>query len=83
MRKTPAFYFSFLCSFLFQASRMARLSSNLENGRVYFLVVILLPCMFPWDSEQSVAFILPLQSGVLPAMDLLHQPLLQPPTSSV
>lgn len=56
---------------------------NLKNGRVYFLVVILLPCVFPWNSEHGATLILPLQSGVLPALDLLHQPLLQPATSRV
>lgn len=57
--------------------------SNLENGRVHLLVVVLFPSMFPGDSEQSAALILPLEPGVLPALDLLHQPLFQSPTSRV
>lgn len=57
--------------------------SNLENGRVHLLVVVLFPSMFPRDSEQSPRLILPLQPRVLRALDLLHQPLFQSPTSRV
>ena len=57
--------------------------SNLEDGCVHFLVVILFPRMFPWNPEHSVAVVLPLQPTVLTTVDLLHQPLLQPPASSV
>ena len=61
----------------------SKLMSNLENGRVHLLVVVLLASMFPRDSEQSAGLILPLEPSVLRALDLLHQPLLQPPTSRV
>lgn len=57
--------------------------SNLENGSVHLLVVVLFPSMFPRDSEESAAVILPLEPGVLRALDLLHQPLFQSPTSRV
>lgn len=57
--------------------------SNLEDGRVHLLVVVLLPSMFPRDSEQSAALILPLKPSVLRALDLLHQPLFESPTSRV
>lgn len=57
--------------------------SNLENGRVHFLVVILFPCVFPGDPEHGSAVVHPQESGVLRALDLLHQPLLQPATSRV
>lgn len=57
--------------------------SNLENGSVHLLVVVLFPSVFPRDSEESAAVILPLEPSVLPALDLLHQPLLQSPTSRI
>lgn len=60
-----------------------RLMSNLKNGRVHLLVVVLFAGVFPRDSEQSPRLILPLQPRVLPALDLLHQPLFQSPTSRV
>lgn len=60
-----------------------RLMSNLKNGRVHLLVVVLFAGVFPRDSEQCPRLILPLQPRVLRALDLLHQPLFQSPTSRV
>lgn len=57
--------------------------SDLENGRVHLLVVVLFASVFPWDSEESAALILPLEPCVLRALDLLHQPLFQSATSRV
>lgn len=62
---------------------MGQNDTNLKNGCVYFLVVILFSCVFPWNSEHSAAFILPQESRILRTLDLLHQPLLQSPTSRV
>lgn len=53
----------------------------LENGSIHLLVVVLLPGVLPRDAEHGFLLVLPDEAGVLLAVDLLDQPLPQPPAA--
>ena len=53
----------------------------LEDGGIHFLVVVLLAGVFPGDPEHGLLVVLPDQPRVHGAVDLLNQPLPQPPAA--
>lgn len=58
-----------------------RPSHYLEDGGVHFLVVILFASVFPRDPEHALLVVLPDQPWVHGTVDLLDQPLPQPPAA--
>lgn len=58
-----------------------RPSHYLEDGGVHFLVVILFASVFPRDPEHALLVVLPDQPWVHGTVDLLNQPLPQPPAA--
>lgn len=58
-----------------------RSSLYLENGGIYFLVIILFARVLPRDPEHGLLIIFPNQPWVHVAVNLLNQPLPEPPAS--
>lgn len=51
--------------------------SNLEECSIFLSVIVLFSSMFPWNPEDAFICIFPNQAGILPAVDLVDQPLPQ------
>lgn len=68
---------TFILKVLFYSVSRAPGVSYLEKRGILIPVVVLLPGVFPWYPEDALLVVLPHQTGILPAVHLLDQPLAQ------